>query len=164
MKEYKSDIAVLIASAKNTIEIIKQNWQFYDNFKMNEFAVLGRTTVSAMVLSQIFVDFYTCIETLLFRISQQFENNLKKEQWHKELLKKMSLTLPTIRPAVLSTRTELLLSEILRFRHFKRYYFDFDYDWSKLDLIEKKYQEVYPLIVNDILVFIDFLNEILTDE
>ncbi len=164
MKEYKSDIAVLIASAKNTIEIIKQNWQFYDNFKMNEFAVLGRTTVSAMVLSQIFVDFYTCIETLLFRISQQFENNLKKEQWHKELLKKMSLTLPTIRPAVLSTQTELLLSEILRFRHFKRYYFDFDYDWAKLDLIEKKYQEVYPLIVNDILVFIDFLNEILTDE
>ena len=160
MKEYKSDIAVLIANSKNTIEIIKQNWQFYNNFKENEFATLGRTTVSAMVLSQVFVDFYTCIETLLFRISQQFENNLRKEQWHKELLQKMSLTIPKIRPAVLSKRTELLLSEILRFRHFKRYYFDFDYDWAKLDLIDNKYKEVYPLIINDTLEFIEFLNEI----
>jgi len=113
-----------------------------------------------MVLSQIFVDFYTCTETFLFRVSQQFENNLRKEQWHKELLNKMSLTIPKIRPALISKQTELMLSEILRFRHFKRYYFDFDYDWDKLDLIENKYQQANSLILHDISQFTLFLEEI----
>jgi len=160
MKDNNSDISVLIAQAGNTLEIVAQNRQFYDKFKENEFVMLGKTTVSAMVLSQIFVDFYTCVETFLFRVSQQFENNLKKEKWHKELLQKMSLNINNIRPAVISHNTELLLSEILRFRHFKRYYFDFDYDWDKLDLIENKYITVYESLKNDILNFVDFLKEI----
>ncbi len=160
MKDLKSNIAVLIAQANNTIEIMEQNWKFYTSFKEKEYVILGRTTVSAMVLSQIFVDFYTCIETFLFRVSQQFENNLRKEQWHKELLNKMSLTIPKIRPALISKQTELMLSEILRFRHFKRYYFDFDYDWDKLDLIENKYQQANSLILHDISQFTLFLEEI----
>jgi len=160
MKEINPDIAVLIAQAKNTLEIIKQNRQFYSKFKENEFVLLKKSTVSAMVFSQIFVDFYTCIETFLFRVSQQFENNLKKEQWHKELLQKMALNIVDIRPAVLSQNTVLLLSEILRFRHFKRYYFDFDYDWTKLDLIDIKFTQVYDLLILDIQNFIIFLEEI----
>jgi len=56
MKDLKSNIAVLIAQANNTIEIMEQNWKFYTSFKEKEYVILGRTTVSAMVLSQIFVD------------------------------------------------------------------------------------------------------------
>ena len=31
------------------------------------------------------------------------------------------------------------LSELRRFRHFKRYYFAFDYDWERLELVRSKY-------------------------
>jgi len=160
MKEINPDLAVLIAQANNTVEIIEQNQQFYLNFKENEFLLLGKSTVSAMVLSQIFVDFYTCVETFLFRVSQEFENNLRKDQWHKELLQKMSLNISELRPALLSKETAIILSELLLFRHFRRYYFNFSYDWGKLDLIEEKFQKVIPLLISDIRNFVSFLQEI----
>jgi len=160
MKEVNPDVAVLVAQANNSLEILKQNITFYNYFKANEYKNLGKCTISAMVLSQVFVDFYTCVETFLFRVSQEFENNLKKEQWHKDLLQKMSLQIPNIRPALLSKTTSQLLSELLQFRHFRRYYFDFDYDWEKLELIEKKYLKAHPLLKEDIQNFITFLQNI----
>lgn len=160
MKENDPDIAVLIAQAENTLEIINQNRQFYLTFKENEYVLLGQGTVSAMVLSQVFVDFYTCVETFLFRVSQEFENNLREDQWHKDLLQKMALNIPDIRPAILGTETMFMLTEILMFRHFRRYYFDYNYDWDKLTLIEHKYNKVYPLLVEDINRLILFLKEI----
>jgi hypothetical protein len=105
MKEINPDIAILIAQAENTLDIIHQNRQFYLTFKNNEYVMLGQGTVVAMVLSQIFVDFYTCVETLLYRVSQEFENNLREDQWHKDLLQKMALNIPEIRPAILGAET-----------------------------------------------------------
>ncbi len=160
MKENNADIAVLIAQAGNTLQILQENRDFYHHFKKNEFVALGRTTVSAMVLSQVFVDFYTCLETFFFRVSQEFENKLIKDQWHKELLQKMALNIPGVRHQVISETTKNHLLEILLFRHFRRYYFNFNYDWDKLDLIENKYQQVYSPLIGEIQVFIGFLRHL----
>lgn len=160
MKGTDPDIAVLIAQAKNTLEIINQNRHFYLTFKSKEFSMLGQGTTSAMVLSQVFVDFYTCAETFLFRVSQKFENNLQGDKWHKDLLQKMALNISGIRPAVISVDTMNLLNEILMFRHFRRYYFDYHYDWEKLSLIESKYNQALPLLTQDINRFIAFLQSI----
>ncbi len=157
MKDANANIAVLIAQAENTLHILRENWGFYKQFKENEFVALGKTTVSAMVLYQVIVGFYTCLETFLFRVSQEFENKLSKDQWHKELLQKMALNIPGIRDRVISETTKNQLSEILLFRHFKRYYFNFDYDWEKLDLIESKYRQVYSPLRSEIQSFIEFL-------
>jgi hypothetical protein len=160
MKENNADIAVLIAQAENTLRILQENRDFYHHFKENEFIALGKTTVSAMVLSQLFVDFYTCLETFFFRVSQEFENKLRKDQWHKELLQKMALKIPGIRDQVISETTKNHLSEILLFRHFRRYYFNFDYDWEKLDLIESKYRQVYSTLTSEIEAFVEFLRHL----
>ncbi|GAK57920.1 hypothetical protein U27_04892 [Candidatus Vecturithrix granuli] len=93
-----------------------------------DFPKLGQSTAAAMVYSQIFGDFYTSIETLFVRIAQTFENSIQSETWHKSLLHKMTLDIEGVRIAVISDATYNVLSEILRFRHFKRYYFDFDCD------------------------------------
>ncbi len=159
MKEINPDIAILIAQAENTLRLLRQNHALYSQFKEKEFAMLGKTTISAMVLSQVFVDFYTCIETFFFRVSQEFENRLRKDQWHKELLEKMALQIPDIRPNLISGDTYNHLSEILLFRHFRRYYFDYSYDWDKLELIESRYQKVFPLLINDIKAFTVFLKK-----
>lgn len=159
MKEINPDFAVLIAQGQNTIKILEQNRQIHADFKQKEFLILGKSTYAAMVLSQIFVDFYTCLETFLFRVSQEFENNLKSEQWHKELLQQMSLQIPDIRPAVLSEGAFNLLNELLLFRHFRRYYFDYHYDWEKIEMIEKKYLAVFPLLTDNLNHFIIFLKQ-----
>lgn len=154
------DISTLIAEARNTIHIIEQNKEFYANFKQVDYPKLGQSTAAAMVFSQIYLDFYTCIETFMFRVSQVFENNLDKEAWHKQLLYKMSLNIESIRPALLSKQSYLPLEELLRFRHFRRYYFSFDYDWDKLTLIDKKYVLAIAHVVIDINKFVEYLHKI----
>jgi hypothetical protein len=153
-------LAILIAEAKNTLEIPEENICHFKKFQQEEFHKLGKNTFSAMIYSQIFIDFYTCIETFLFRVSQTFENNLENEKWHKSLLYKMSLDIPETRPAVISKETHDLLDELLRFRHFKRYYFSFNYDWDILELIKKKYLKVFPQLKNEVGLFISFLSKV----
>lgn len=159
-----NQIAILIAQANNTIIILEENRSFYTEFSKGDYKKLGRTTASAIVFSQIFIDYYTCIETFLFRCSQTFENNLEQEKWHKSLLEKMNLDIPNIRPAIIQKKTFELLDEFLRFRHFRRYYFNFSYDWDKINLLEKKYINLHPLIIEDIQTFVDFLKQLSEDE
>ena len=51
----------------------------------------------------------------------------------------MTWTVPDVRERVISDATLAGLSELRRFRHFKRYYFAFDYDWERLELVRSKY-------------------------
>lgn len=160
MREVNAEIATLVAQGENTLQILQQNCKFYHEFSKNEFILLGKTIPSAMILSQIFVDYYTCVETFLFRVSQTFENNLRKDSWHKDLLEKMSLNIPNIRPAVLSHESANILMDLLQFRHFRRYYFNFDYDWDKITLIENKYKAAETVLIKDIEIFLSDLRSV----
>jgi hypothetical protein len=117
----------------------------------------------AVLLAEILCNTYTCVETILFRIARQFENHLDPQQWHKELLQKMRIEVPGVRRAVLSRETYRLLDELRRFRHFKRYYYEFDDDWRRLDYLRSVYDQVRPLIRADLQEYVDFLL-VLADE
>lgn len=98
-------------------------------------ALRAQGIVEAMATAQFFDNYYTCVETILFRISQHFENSLPSDKWHSALLRAMTLEIPGIRPRVLSDSTHRDLDELRRFRHFTRYYFDVDYDWRRLSFL-----------------------------
>ena len=56
-----------------------------------------------------------------------------------------------------------LISEIkktLRFRHFRRYYFDTEYDWERIEFISKKYLQAEKGIKEDLDNFINFLEKL----
>jgi hypothetical protein len=57
----------------------------------------------------------------------------------------MTLQIPGLREKVLSDKTSRDLGELLKFRHFKRYYFEFEYDWDCIDFLLKKVEEVRRL-------------------
>jgi len=94
---------------------------------------------------------------MFLRISQFFENDLNPGKWHQDLLHKMCLHIEGIRNPVISRETEALLSEILRFRHFKRYYFEFEYDWDRINFLLKKFDRLRAGIVLDLTRFGEFL-------
>lgn len=118
----------LIEEIKKTKKFLRKINSFHREFSKNDLLRLGKTRSSAIILSEIIVDFYTCTETLFIRISQFFENSLLKNKWHTDLLHKMTLKMNNIRIPVISDKTHDILLEFLKFRHFKRYYFEFDYD------------------------------------
>ncbi|KPA11939.1 hypothetical protein MHK_007841 [Candidatus Magnetomorum sp. HK-1] len=117
-------------------------------------------TEKAIIIGDIIVKYYTCLETTFLRISQFFENSLKPEKWHQDLLNKMTLHLDGIRDAVISENSYNVLLELLKFRHFQRYFFDISYDPDKIAYLEKKLIQINPMILKDLNLFIQYLKSI----
>ncbi|MDG2989753.1 hypothetical protein L3556_02205 [Candidatus Synechococcus calcipolaris G9] len=151
------DILLLVGEINKSLEVLNDINALYDNYAAIFSQKDQRDIRDAVLLADILCNTYTCIETLLLRISRLFENHLDSEQWHKELLRKMHIEIPGIRKAVLSQETYELLDELRRFQHFKRYYYDFKYDWSRLDFLRNVYERVFPLVKNDMEEYVTFL-------
>jgi len=154
------DIAELRGRIRKTLEVLAEQGAFYDEFRGEDLDKLGRGKAAAIVVSGILCDAYTCCETLFLRISQFFENNLSPAKWHADLLDKMALRIEGVREPVLNRRTYELLLELMRFRHFRRYYFGFDYDWDKLDYLCRKYEELRERLPRDLEQFEEFLERL----
>ncbi|MCF7944581.1 MAG: hypothetical protein K9L75_03480 [Spirochaetia bacterium] len=131
-----------------------------DKVYVDDIPKIGKTQSSALMIAGILDNYYTCLETVLFRISQVFENNLDQSKWHKALLDKMNLSIEGIRPAVVSDANYNRLLELLKFRHFRRYYFEMEYDWDRIEFLEKKLYEAHPHVLEDLRIFSDFLRRI----
>jgi hypothetical protein len=116
----------------------------------------------AMVVTQSLTNYYTCLETLFLRISRFFENSLDREQWHRSLLEKMALEIEDFRPRVIGRDVYLVLLELLKFRHFARYYFELDYDWDKLRFLLKKFNWVRSEVRLNLVEFDRFLRQLLS--
>ena len=106
-----------------------------------------------IVVAQILDNTYTAVETALLRIAQSFDNSLSHERWHSDLLDKMVLPNAGIRPRVLSDESHRLLTELMRFRHFKRYYLELDYDWAKLRYLLSVLRRCLPLVRGELSAF-----------
>ena len=118
---------------------------------------LGKTRRAAAMVASIIESYYTCAETMFFRISQYFENSLSDNRWHKDLLERMTLEVAGFRPRVLSTAVYADLFELLQFRHFKRYYFSLAYEWDKMDEIVKRAERVHIPLKQNLEDFVTFL-------
>ncbi|MBE9174972.1 hypothetical protein IQ225_06045 [Synechocystis salina LEGE 06155] len=152
-------LLLLVGEIRESIVVLKQINQLYVSYSQTFAATDKRDIRDAVLLTDILCNTYTCIETILFRISRGFENHLDPNQWHKELLRKMRIDVPGIRKAVLSKHSYQLLDELRHFRHFKRYYYDFDYDWSRLDYLRLLYEKLLPIIEHELDSYAEFLLE-----
>ena len=148
------ELAAVVAQHQRRLEVVRDT---LENALTDEVAQLGKTPVSALVVAGLLENYYTCLETIYLRISQHFENDLDPGRWHHELLQKMTLEIDGVRIAAVSEAAFPPLSELLRFRHFKRYYFELDYDWDKLDFLVSKLRQAHPLVVRDLERFRRFM-------
>jgi hypothetical protein len=155
-------ILLLIGEIREGLAVLDKIHNLYLAYVPAFDDVQKREIRDAVLLTEVLCNSYTCLETIFFRISRLFENNLPADKWHKELLQKMRVEVPNIRKAVLSSESYLLLDELRRFRHFKRYYFEFDYDWNRLSYLRIVYEKAFLLIPEELEFYIDFLTD-LTD-
>lgn len=75
-------------------------------------------------------------------------------------MEKMTLNIPEVRTSAVSEESFPELLELLKFRHFKQYYSELDYDWDRMDFLLLKLQKTHPLVKGDLGRFVDFLNAI----
>ena len=77
--------------------------------------------------------FYNVAEQLALRIAKAFENNIDDEQgWHMELIRRLSIDIPGVRPALFSGDLISDLQELRGFRHVVRHAYDLSLRKDKL--------------------------------
>ena len=151
---------VLLGQIDDGILALTTIEEMHQRFLAQDLPELGRRAATASLLSDILEHYYTSFETLFLRISQYFENELIAEKWHQDLLDKMTIEVPGVRQRVVSRQVYERLRELLRFRHFRRYYYELDYDWDKLDYLNKKLIELIPGARNDLAGFRAFVEDL----
>ena len=152
--------AVLLGHLEKTLAALEKISAAYQDFLETDFPLLGRKNTSAIVIAEYLVDYYTCAETFFLRVSQSFENQLPPDRWHKELLEKMTLRIEGVREPVIDSELHAALSELMKFRHFRRYYFELDYDWDKLDFLQLKFTNIRSQLPTQLEPFATFLRKL----
>ena len=153
MSEAIRELVALIRAHRRRLEAV---YRSTESALDDEIAQLGKTPISALIVAGLLENYYTCLETVYLRISQSFENKLDPARWHNDLLQKMTLEIEGVRTAAVSEETFSPLFELLKFRHFKRYYFELEYDWDRLDFLVTKLRRVHPLVIRDLERFVRF--------
>jgi malonyl CoA-acyl carrier protein transacylase len=77
-------------------------------------------------------NYYSVSENLMRRVAVAFENALDPGEWHRQLLGRMCLDIPGIRPALMDTAVRARLDELRKFRHFFRNAYDRHLDPAKV--------------------------------
>jgi hypothetical protein len=107
-------LAALAAELRASLAVLGRIETYYDGFAARPGAD-DRSTENAIILSDVVVNYYTCLETMFLRISQFFENTLDSAQWHRDLLRRMTHSVTGVRSRVLSDESYAALSELLSF-------------------------------------------------
>ena len=154
------EIRELIALIRAHLQRLEGVCQSVESALDEEIEQLGKTPMSALIVAGLLENYYTRLETIFLRISQSFENRLEPARWHNDLLRKMTLEVEGVRAAAVSEEAFSSLFELLKFRHFKRYYFELEYDWDRLDFLVTKLRQVHPLVIRDLERFVRFAREL----
>lgn len=106
-------------------------------------------------------DFYAGLERIFQRIAETLDRSLPSgPEWHSELLRQMSMALPSVRPQVLSAETAKSLDEYLRFRHVVRKVYTFEFDPERIGRLVQRLRPVFAGTEAELVAFADFLDQL----
>lgn len=128
-----------IATRATLAAVIRNDLSAIDNMA-DRLQAIGRTMdpdsfTELAAAAYLLHNIYNALENSFEQVSRSFENHVKDlAQWHKELLGKMFLEIPGIRPAVVPKELHGTLNDLRGFRHVFRHSYDFEIDPKKLQL------------------------------
>ena len=101
---------------------------------------------------------YCAYEDLFKIVAAAFENNIEEGiTWHKELLRRMTISIKGIRPNLISEKSMNLLSELRSFRHFFRHAYGYELDPGKVKLVLEKAAGLKEAFTKDVNKFLSNL-------
>lgn len=133
MKPDRSTAATLSAVLENDLRAIENMGR---KLRMIASSMNPESFTDLAGAAYLLHNIYNALENSFEQISRSFENHVKDAaEWHKELLGKMLLEIPGIRPAVFPPELRSILNELRGFRHVFRHSYDFNIDPKKLQLV-----------------------------
>ena len=150
MKEKFSTIWAYISNQEDTISVIYS--------KIAELEPLNEDKL--IHIAYQLHNLYSAYEDMFKEISLTFENSIERNSgFHKNLLIRMKIPIPGIRPNVLSEESYLVLGELMGFRHVFRHSYNYNLTPDKMEILRKKILEKKTSIDSNIIIFKQFLEE-----
>lgn len=100
---------------------------------------------------------YGLVENACLRIAKFFENGLSPDAWHKELLNRMLLDIPRIRPAFFTREEFLVMDELRGFRHVFRNLYSRPLDKARLESLQEKIPSAIEMFEKSAARYSEFL-------
>lgn len=106
-------------------------------------------------------DSYAGLERIFHHIAATVDRSVPSgHEWHRELLRQMTVTLPKIRPQVLSVETSKAIDEFLRFRHVVRNIYTFEFDAERVEGLVQRMRPAFEQVETELLAFAGFLDKL----
>jgi len=103
-------------------------------------------------------NFYTGCERIFTRISEELNGGVPKSpEWHVHLLRKMTLEIEGVRPAVLLKETAAILDEYRSFRHVVRNIYGFEIKMNRMKPLLDSFDAALKAVREDLVAFTGFL-------
>jgi hypothetical protein len=104
---------------------------------------------------------YGVIENYCLRIAKFFENGLDGDSWHRSLLHRMTISIPGLRPALLTSEQMEMIDELRAFRHFVRHAYARPIDPDRLLRVQSRVSLALEAVREAHTHFVDELRAIL---
>lgn len=144
---------------KNLERLNNELSQILDNL------VCEPTFVELRAMGSILHDFYCGVEKVFKRIAINVDGCIPKgDAWHIELLNRMSMSIPGVRPCIISERLKEKLKELLMFRHLFRNIYGFELEWKKFKNLAESIENIYEWFVSELKKFHEFIDSLAKEE
>lgn len=115
-------------------------------------------------IGSVLHDFYMAIENVFESIARDIDEKLPSgDNWHQELLRQMALTVPQVRPSLLTKDTAVLLEEFRAFRHVFRNVYGFNLSSTRIGDLLKKFPDTVNDFQKEAIAFINVMGQVLPD-
>lgn len=105
--------------------------------------------------------YYTGIESVFERISRAFDGGLTSSgDYHRELLRSMTIEIPDIRPSIISRDLAEEFDEYRRFRHMFRHSYGSELRWRKMEPLAKGIDSLTKVLLERISEFMQFVERL----
>ncbi|NSW76900.1 MAG: hypothetical protein HPY68_09060 [Candidatus Atribacteria bacterium] len=119
------------------------------------------TEEETVYLGYLLHNLYCALEDLFREIAKTFENTVDEDplRFHRQLLKRMSLEVPRIRPRVITPESYEILDELRGFRHIFRHSYAYSLSPEKVLHLKGKICARWSEIEKDLLRWKSFLEQ-----
>jgi len=105
--------------------------------------------------------YYTRLERIFERVARDLNSSpLEGPDWHRRLLRSMTLDRPGVRPPLLEPKLVDDLDELLRFRHLFRNLYVLDLDFARIGVLFDAVIAIHPKISTALQEFAEFLTQL----
>ncbi|MCD6533363.1 MAG: antitoxin [Deltaproteobacteria bacterium] len=158
----KHNIELLRADILNELdklELIRKELQLVaEKFELNSEQV---PTYDRAAIGYFLHNFYNGCENIFHSIAKFFENDLAPDTWHADLLKRMRLSIPGFRPAVINENLYVILNDFRGFRHIYRHSYAFELNWERERAVARQLEKTTKMLTQQIHAFLAHLNHLL---